>query len=117
MRPGRDRGLKSLGNPSSICIIKGHESTMKPSRLAIFFLLICGAGLMPGLSGCGSGNPNEREYSEHAPPGLPSENPNESVAQRKARTRTASKQELKAEARNKAAEAKAAKKADGAASH
>jgi hypothetical protein len=77
------------------------------SRLSAGLPLIWGLGLAFALSGCGSGNPNEREYSEHAPPGVPSEFPNESVAQRKARTRTESKQE-------KAAEARAAKKAGGA---
>jgi len=40
-----------------------------------------------GLPGCG-GNANEREFLNSAPPGEPSPFPNESVAQRKARTRS-----------------------------
>ena len=71
-------------------------------------LLVGSLGLMWALAGCGSGNPNEREFFQHAPPGVPAENPNESVAQRKARMRSPTKQELTAEARRKAAEAKAA---------
>ncbi len=38
------------------------------------------------LIGC-SGNQNEQEFLRTAPPGKPSEFPNESVAQRKDRTR------------------------------
>jgi len=48
------------------------------------FLL--GASMMLTLVvGC-SGNPNEDEFLKSAPPGAPSEFPNETVAQRKART-------------------------------
>jgi len=81
---------------------------MPRSRLAGLPLLVGGLGLTLALAGCGSGNPNEREYFEHTPPGVPSDHPGESVAERKARLRSPTKQELKAEARRKAAEAQAA---------
>jgi hypothetical protein len=82
------------------------------SRLTGLTLLVGTLGLTWALAGCGSGNPNEREYFEHTPPGVPSDHPGESVAQRKARLRSPTKQELQAEARRKAAEAKAAGTAD-----
>lgn len=63
--------------------------------LGVFVLCV-----MPGL-GCG-GNSNEAEFARTAPPGIPSENPNESVAERRSRTRRVTKQEEKIEARNKA---------------
>ena len=80
------------------------------STRAGFLRLIAGMTLATNLVGCGSGNPNEREFFEHAPPGLPTDHPNETYAERRERTRTRTKQELAAEAKNKAAEAK---KADG----
>ena len=58
--------------------------------------------------GCGGANENERENARTAAPGIPSENPNESFAERRARTRVPSKQEKKIEQRNAAAEKKAA---------
>jgi hypothetical protein len=70
-------------------------------------LMLC---MVVASFGC-SGNSNEAEFGRTAPPGIPSEHPNESVADRRARTRIVSKQEQKIEARNKAiAEKKAAEK-------
>jgi hypothetical protein len=48
------------------------------------FLLAGGMGLAL-LSGC-SGNVNEDEFLKSAPPGKPSEFPDESISQRRART-------------------------------
>jgi hypothetical protein len=64
--------------------------------------------LTSNLVGCGSGNPNEKEYFAHTPPGKPPENPNESNSERRARTRNVPKQVAAAEARNEAAAKKAA---------
>jgi hypothetical protein len=58
---------------------------MKSFRFVLAVLLLSAGGL--GLAGCGGSNPNEREFLQNAPPGKPSEFPNESVAERKARTR------------------------------
>jgi hypothetical protein len=79
-----------------------HRKT-RLSAQALASLLLCVA---PGL-GCG-GNSNEAEFARTAPPGIPSENPNETVAERRARTRIVTKQEQKLEARNKAAAEKRA---------
>ena len=66
-------------------------------------LLLVGGLILPwGGSGCGFGNPNEREFLQSAPPGQPSENPNESYSDRRARTRNVSKQLAKIEAKNEA---------------
>jgi hypothetical protein len=58
---------------------------MKAIKCGVAGLLLAAGGL--GLAGCGNSNPNEREFLQNAPPGKPSEFPNESVAERKARTR------------------------------
>jgi hypothetical protein len=68
--------------------------------------LLLAAGSL-GLAGCG-GNPNEKEYAEHAPPGKPFEDPNDSkVSYRRERTRNVSKQVQAIEARNQAGTKKA----------
>ena len=66
--------------------------------------------LATNIAGCGSGNPNEKEYFAHTPPGVPPENPNETNAERRARTRNVPKQIAVVEARNEAAAKKAAAK-------
>ena len=49
--------------------------------------LVVGAlAVVRPLPGCGSSNPNEREFLESAPPGKPPENPDEKVSQRRSRT-------------------------------
>jgi hypothetical protein len=48
-------------------------------------LVLAGGMMLTLVVGC-STNPNEDEFLKSAPPGAPSEFPNESVAQRKART-------------------------------
>jgi hypothetical protein len=61
---------------------------MRTKRYGLVFpvgLILAAGGL--GVSGCGGSNPNEREFLQTAPPGKPSEIPNESVADRKARTK------------------------------
>jgi hypothetical protein len=63
-------------------------------------LLLAAGGL--GLAGCGNSNPNEREFLQNAPPGKPSEFPNESVAQRKARTKGETKPAQKGAAKSQA---------------
>ena len=64
-------------------------------------LLLTGSLILTSnLVGCGSGNPNEKEYFAHTPPGKPPENPNESNSERRARTRNVPKQVAAAEARN-----------------
>jgi hypothetical protein len=70
---------------------------MSASRLRLafsvcFVALSCGMTLP--LAGCGSGNPNENEFP--APPGRPSEFPDETVSQRRART-LRSPEKIKAE--------------------
>jgi hypothetical protein len=47
--------------------------------------ILAGSMMLTLVVGC-SGNPNEDEFLRTAPKGVPSEFPNESVAQRKART-------------------------------
>jgi hypothetical protein len=61
-------------------------------------------------TGCSGANENERENAQTAAPGIPAENPNESFAERRSRTRLVPKQVQKIEARNQAA---AEKKAAG----
>jgi hypothetical protein len=73
-------------------------------------LAILGSTAMLVCLGCG-GNDNEREFARTAAPGLPSDHPGESVAERKARTRIVTKSEQKIEARNKAAAEKKAAEA------
>ncbi|QEH38344.1 hypothetical protein OJF2_69450 [Aquisphaera giovannonii] len=68
------------------------------------------ACLLAPAAGCG-GNPNEAENAKTMAPGIPSANPNESFADRRARTRQVSKQEQKNEERNQAIAAKNAAKA------
>jgi hypothetical protein len=65
--------------------------------------LSCGLTLL--VAGCGSGNPNETEFLNSAPPGTPPENPDETVSQRRERTRSKTKKEM-AEAKNKGTAAK-----------
>jgi hypothetical protein len=79
------------------------------TRCVLSGLGALGLAMTLAISGCG-GNENERENARTAAPDLPPENPNESFADRRARTRGASKQGEKIEARNKAA---AEKKAAG----
>lgn len=79
-------------------------------RCMISGLAAFGLYMTLSLPGCG-GNDNERENALTAAPGIPAENPNESFADRRARTRGASKQQDKIDARAKAA---AEKKAAGA---
>jgi hypothetical protein len=65
--------------------------------------------LTPAFPGCSGSNENERENALTAAPGIPAENPNESFADRRSRTRLVPKQVQKIEARNQAsAEKKAA---------
>jgi hypothetical protein len=71
-------------------------------RLGVMVLAI---NLTFSLSGCG-GNPNEAEFFKSAPPGVPSEFPNESVAQRKERTRAVPKQVKQIEERDQKIAAK-----------
>ncbi len=79
---------------------------MRVMRSGLAGLLLV-AGVL-GLTGCG-GNPNEREFLDKAPPGKPSDDPEDkNVAHRRGRTRNVSKQVQKIEARGQAA----AKKAD-----
>ena len=85
-------------------ILKSH----RVKTLLLFGILALALNHM----GCGMGNPNEKEYFAHTPPGKPPENPNETNSERRARTRNIPKQIAKIEARNKAAGEKlAAKKA------
>jgi hypothetical protein len=71
-------------------------------RLAVLFLLVWNLGLTLGLPGCGSGNPNEKEYLATAPPGKPPDDPDDSkVAHRRERTRAKSKELDKIEKRTK----------------
>jgi hypothetical protein len=55
------------------------------SRCAKAFLL-AGSMVLTLFLGCSPGNQNEAEFLKSAPPGKPLEFPNESFAQRKART-------------------------------
>jgi len=87
------------------CKIRGTLMSTTKSGLLGIYLLTLSLGLTLCVPGCGSGNPNEREFLNNAPPGTPSEFPNESVAQRKARTRSLSKPEKEIEARNQKAQA------------
>lgn len=81
---------------------------MKRTRWAVLPPVCC-LGLAPGLAGCGSGNSNEREYAQHAPPGKPPDDPNDQkVSYRRERTRNVSDKVKAIEARGQAA----AKKAD-----
>jgi hypothetical protein len=48
--------------------------------------LALSCGLTLSQAGCGSGNPNETEFLNSAPPGKPPENPDETVSQRRQRT-------------------------------
>jgi hypothetical protein len=69
--------------------------------LAGRLLLAWSLGLMLGLTGCGSGNPNEREFLSSAPPGQPPDDPNDQkVSYRRERTRATSKEIDKIEKRN-----------------
>jgi hypothetical protein len=74
-------------------------------------LLLTGSLILTSnLVGCGSGNPNEKEYFAHTPPGKPPENPDESNSARRARTRNVPKQVATVEARNEALAKKLAEK-------
>jgi hypothetical protein len=78
---------------------------MKAIRYGLASLLVAAGGL--ALAGCGSGNPNEREYLQTAPPGKPPDDPeDQKVAHRRERTRNVSKEIQKIEARNQGAAAK-----------
>lgn len=79
------------------------------TRSALLGLAACGLCITLSLPGCG-GNENERENALTAAPGIPAENPNESFAEHRSRTKGSSKQQEKIEARSKAA---AEKKAAG----
>ena len=70
-------------------------------------LLIALAAVVPGCFP----EDNNAEFLRNAPAGNPSPFPNESFAERRARTRNMSPLEKKIEARHKAAAEKAAKKA------
>ena len=61
-------------------------STPKYRLLFCVCLMALSCGLTLLVAGCGSGNPNETEFLNSAPPGKPPENPNETVSQRRART-------------------------------
>jgi hypothetical protein len=78
---------------------------MRPTKAQIAgLLLIGGLGVTIGVAGCGSGNPNEREYMATAPPGQPPDDPDDQkVAHRRERTRGPSKQVEQAEKRKAAA--------------
>ncbi|HKI19167.1 MAG TPA: hypothetical protein VKA15_14870 [Isosphaeraceae bacterium] len=65
-------------------------------------LLAWAMSLSIALAGCGASNPNEREFLNTAPPGEQAKD--EQVSDRRARTHTLSKQEV----RNQAAAEKAA---------
>ncbi len=83
---------------------------MQVSRLAGLILLVFSLGFALGLPGCGSGNPNEREFLATAPPGKPSDDPEDSkVSHRRERTRNVAPQVAKIEARNQGATAKKTK--------
>jgi hypothetical protein len=69
-------------------------------------LMIALAAVLPGCFP----EDNNAEFLKSAPPGNPSPFPNESFAERRARTRNMSPLEKKIEARQKAAAEKAAKK-------
>jgi hypothetical protein len=59
-------------------------------------LLFVGAlAFAPPLTGCGSSNPNEREFLNSAPPGKPPDNPNETVSERRSRTQSKVPSKLK----------------------
>jgi hypothetical protein len=77
-------------------------------RCALAGLAALGMCLTLSLSGCGGSNENERENARTAAPGIPAENPNESFAERRGRTRLVPKQVQKIEARNQAAAEKKA---------
>jgi hypothetical protein len=69
-------------------------STSKYRLLFCVCLMALSCGLTLSVAGCGSGNPNEKEFLDSAPPGKPSEFPDETVAQRKERTRSKTKKEM-----------------------
>ncbi|MGP0067412.1 MAG: hypothetical protein ACLQGP_27930 [Isosphaeraceae bacterium] len=77
-------------------------SILKSPRAKIL-LLLASLILPSNLVGCGSGNTNEKEFLSSAPPGKPPENPDETVSERRARTRLVSKKVADAEAKNAAA--------------
>jgi hypothetical protein len=83
-------------------------STRKDRLLFCVCLMALSCGLTLSVAGCGSSNPNETEFLNSAPPGKPSEFPNETFAQRKERTlRTPSKTKKEMEeAKDKGIEAK-----------
>jgi hypothetical protein len=105
----RDRTLiatrrrRNIRRPTST--IKGDGFTMRVSRLAGLLPLVFGLSFLLGLPGCGSGNPNEAEYAQHAPPGKPPDDPeDQKVAHRRERTRNISKAVQKIEAKGQAAQ-------------
>lgn len=77
-----------------------------------FWLATFALGACMGISlpGCSS-NPNEAENARTMAPGIPSDHPNESFADRRARTRTLSKQSQQIQERNESVGKKAAEKA------
>ena len=77
-------------------------------RWAFFGIAALGMCLTLSLSGCSGSSENERENARTAAPGIPAENPNESFAERRGRTRLVPKQVQKIEARNQAASEKKA---------
>jgi len=52
------------------------------------YLIFLSCALPMAAGGCGSSNPNEKEFLESAPPGKPSEFPNESFSERRQRTKS-----------------------------
>lgn len=72
-------------------------------------LVVLGSLILAGnVAGCNSSNPNEQEFLRSAPPGKPTENPDESYSQRRSRTRLVGKKLAAIEARNEAAAKKKA---------
>jgi hypothetical protein len=69
--------------------------------LALVLSGVCAAALGPG---CSSQSDNEREFLRTAKPGVPAEDPNEKVAQRKMRTRIMSPLEKRIEQQRARAE-------------
>lgn len=81
----------------------------KITRRSVMGLVSMMLGGLIALPGCG-GSDNEQENALTAAPGIPSANPNESVAERRGRTRATSKQVEKIEQRNQGAAKKGAAK-------
>lgn len=83
--------------------------TKLTSRLATALLVLSGVVLSTVVPGCFQED-NDREFRRTTKPGIPSEFPDESVAQRKERLRTKTRIDEKIEKRAKALADKKAKK-------